>query len=162
MEVSTDGANTPFTSRSGNGSLASEISSHGSKKSKAKATFKNKKSKNDSKEVVFLNSNTFIINYPFAKYLECGLKIDLTYAIDLTISNGNFKKDEKFFLLKKGELRFASSCIALQKNIRFVIPYPNSVKFIDKIRFNFNSIKYQLDFIKDTKNSECLVTYSES
>ena len=74
----------------------------------------------------------------------------------------NFKKDEKFFLLKKGELRFASSCIALQKNIRFVIPYPNSVKFIDKIRFNFNSIKYQLDFIKDTKNSECLVTYRES
>lgn len=97
LEVSTDGANTPFTSRSGNGSLASEISSHGSKKSKAKATFKNKKSKNDSKEVVFLNSNTFIINYPFAKYLECGLKIDLTYAIDLTISNGNFKKDEKSF-----------------------------------------------------------------
>lgn len=74
----------------------------------------------------------------------------------------NFKKDNKFFLLKKGELRFASSCIALQKNIRFVIPYPSSVQFIDKIRFNFNSIKYQLEFIDNTKNSECLVSYRES
>lgn len=33
-------------------------------------------------------------DYKFDKYTECGTKIDLNFAIDFTISNGNYKRKE--------------------------------------------------------------------
>jgi hypothetical protein len=42
-----------------------------------------------------LSKNSEVPQYNFETYKECGLKIDLSFAIDLTISNGNFKKGER-------------------------------------------------------------------
>jgi hypothetical protein len=36
-----------------------------------------------------------IPTHDFDTYRSCGLKIDLNFAIDLTISNGNYQKGEK-------------------------------------------------------------------
>ena len=44
---------------------------------------------------IFLNKNVAVPSYDFETYKSCGLKIDLNFALDLTISNGNFKKDER-------------------------------------------------------------------
>jgi hypothetical protein len=35
-----------------------------------------------------------IPTYDFDTYKECGLKLDLNFALDLTISNGDYKKGE--------------------------------------------------------------------
>ena len=43
---------------------------------------------------MYLNKNIVVKNYNINTYWECGTKIDLNFAIDLTISNGNFKKGE--------------------------------------------------------------------
>ena len=43
---------------------------------------------------IFLKKYTEIDNYKFDQYKECGTKVDLSFAIDFTISNGNFKKGE--------------------------------------------------------------------
>lgn len=48
------------------------------------------KTKKGSEQVFFLTKNIDVNDYPIETYLECGMKVDLTYAIDLTISNGNF------------------------------------------------------------------------
>ena len=42
----------------------------------------------------FFNKNLEIIDYDFECYIECGSRIDLTFAIDYTISNGNLLKGE--------------------------------------------------------------------
>jgi thymidylate kinase len=51
--------------------------------------------KEKQKQIIFLNRNKEIQDYPIEIYKECGLKIDLTFAIDLTISNGNYRKGEE-------------------------------------------------------------------
>lgn len=43
---------------------------------------------------MFLKKCLPVIDYKFEKYTECGTKIDLSFAIDFTISNGNYKKQE--------------------------------------------------------------------
>ena len=44
---------------------------------------------------IFLNKSVDIPIYDFETYKSCGFRIDLTFGIDLTISNGNFKKGER-------------------------------------------------------------------
>ena len=65
-------------------------------KIKPKQEKKNKKKaqKEKIKSVFYLNKNVEIIDYDFDTYVECGMKLDATYAIDFTISNGNFHRGE--------------------------------------------------------------------
>jgi hypothetical protein len=44
---------------------------------------------------IFISKKLEIPNYDFGTFKSCGLKLDLNFALDLTISNGNFKKGEK-------------------------------------------------------------------
>ena len=44
---------------------------------------------------IFLNKRVEIPIYDFETYKSCGLRVDLNFGIDLTISNGNFKKGER-------------------------------------------------------------------
>ena len=51
--------------------------------------------KSNKSAPIFLNKCAEVPIYDFETYKSCGLKIDLTFAVDLTISNGNFKKGER-------------------------------------------------------------------
>lgn len=46
----------------------------------------------DSKHIFFLSKNNEVYDHPIETYVECGMKVDLTYAIDLTISNGDHRR----------------------------------------------------------------------
>ena len=65
-------------------------------KQSTKKDAKNKKKakKEKIKSVFYLNKNVEVIDYDFDSYVECGMKIDVSYAVDFTISNGNFQKGE--------------------------------------------------------------------
>ena len=43
-------------------------------------------------QLIFLSKNIEVHDYPIETYVGCGMKVDLTYAIDLTISNGDFRR----------------------------------------------------------------------
>lgn len=53
-----------------------------------------KKAKEKIKSVFYLHKNVEVIDYDFDNYVECGTRIDLSFAIDFTISNGNLMKGE--------------------------------------------------------------------
>jgi len=53
-----------------------------------------KKEKNNEKTnfPIFLNRNISIYDYDFKKYIECGMKLDISIAIDLTTKSLNHAK----------------------------------------------------------------------
>lgn len=52
-------------------------------------------SKKHPDQALFLKKCQWITDHNFEKYSECGTKIDLSLAIDFTISNGNHRKGER-------------------------------------------------------------------
>ena len=56
-----------------------------------KAEEKKEKVDKDKDIILYLNKNITVKDYAIEKYWDCGAKIDLNFAIDLTISNGNYK-----------------------------------------------------------------------
>ena len=48
----------------------------------------------DKDQKIFIKKCIELTNYSFKDYKDCGTKLDVSYAIDFTISNGNYKKGE--------------------------------------------------------------------
>ena len=73
------------------------VSSESVKKieSKKKDKKMKQKAKNEKiKSVFYLNKNVEVNDHDIDSYVECGMKIDLSFAIDFTISNGNHQRGE--------------------------------------------------------------------